>query len=828
MTAIKIYKKGNYLIIEDVDNNNRFIEDLLVNVRCSKTEIGSSDYFIYLGQSNETYTATYPYISMENGNAYATQADWETFIFGCTGNANCTTTGGGGGGATNLSYTASPTNGVVNSDTGTDATIPLVTTVNAGLQSPSDKTKLDGIQAGAEVNVNADWLATSGDALILNKPTSLPSSVLKHSVKYGEALTIGQAVYVSSADGTNMIVSKADYSTESTSSKTLGLATASGALNYQGEVVTEGLLAGLDTSTATIGDAVWLGDNGNLLYGLANKPVAPNHMVFIGIVTRANLNNGEIFVKVQNGFELQEIHNVLIQSLVDKHILYWDSATSLWKNTNINSVIGFTPANQSRLINTTTPLQGGGDLSADRTLSILQATTSQDGYLTSTDWNTFNNKQNALSGGTTNRLTKWTSASAIGNSQIADDGTSLAIGASLNSTVQLGISTNKATALKSTSSTGVGVNGVSTNATGGTGVKGESTGGYGLFGVSNSTSVDNVGTYGSATDSNGLNIGGKFVAGGTSGSKYSVQLQDGTEAIGKFLKSITADGKSNWTTLTVADTGLTLTTVGTSGSATLVGNTLNIPNYSSGGSNDLFKFGANEFFRGLTINNNSTSVTTEGGVTMSTSASTQAQTVASTAFNLKNIRLRYYATVVSTGRYTGTRGSALLWYVGGGFRYTCSFSISDSSYNAGCRQFFGMAGVTTDLTYTDTILVASMQNIIGIGSDALDANLQVFTNDTVGSASKIDLGANFPANRTSGSASTTIYQVQIYNPSGSSSVYYRVNNLETGNSTEGTLTTDLPALTQGLNFFASRCMGTPLTNSGEFYLYNKFGVYSVA
>lgn len=33
------------------------------------------------------------------------------------------------------------------------------------------KTKLDGIEAGAEVNVNADWNAVSGDALILNKPT---------------------------------------------------------------------------------------------------------------------------------------------------------------------------------------------------------------------------------------------------------------------------------------------------------------------------------------------------------------------------------------------------------------------------------------------------------------------------------------------------------------------------------------------------------------------------------------------------------------------------------------------------------------------------------
>jgi len=35
----------------------------------------------------------------------------------------------------------------------------------------ADATKLAGIAAGAEVNVNADWNATSGDAQILNKPT---------------------------------------------------------------------------------------------------------------------------------------------------------------------------------------------------------------------------------------------------------------------------------------------------------------------------------------------------------------------------------------------------------------------------------------------------------------------------------------------------------------------------------------------------------------------------------------------------------------------------------------------------------------------------------
>jgi hypothetical protein len=49
--------------------------------------------------------------------------------------------------------------------------ITAATTSAAGSMSSADKTKLDGIAAGAEVNVQSDWNAASGDALILNKPT---------------------------------------------------------------------------------------------------------------------------------------------------------------------------------------------------------------------------------------------------------------------------------------------------------------------------------------------------------------------------------------------------------------------------------------------------------------------------------------------------------------------------------------------------------------------------------------------------------------------------------------------------------------------------------
>jgi hypothetical protein len=183
-------------------------------------------------------------------------------------------------------------------------------------------------------NYNTTWIDNYSDAV-------------KHDVKLNSAMSIGTAVYVLTANGTNMIVEKASNATEATSSKTLGLIQTSGILNDIVKVVTEGLLAGLDTSLATIGDPVWLGTNGQLLFGLANKPVAPAHMVYLGVVTRVNANNGEIFVKVQNGYEIDELHNVLITSVANNNGLFYESSTGLWKNKSIASALGYTPYDAS-------------------------------------------------------------------------------------------------------------------------------------------------------------------------------------------------------------------------------------------------------------------------------------------------------------------------------------------------------------------------------------------------------------------------------------------------------------------------------------------------
>jgi hypothetical protein len=219
--------------------------------------------------------------------------------------------------------------------------VEVISWVAGGGLSSSRTITIDGVTQDLTANRTWSVLPTggaAGDILAKTSATNydvawIPNftSTVQHTVKAAVALTAGQAVYVSSADGTNMIVSKASNASEQTSSKTLGLVAQNLSINGQGFVVTEGLLAGLDTTGANAaGDPVWLGTDGNLLYGLANKPYAPAHLVFIGVVTRRNANNGEIFVKVQNGFEFDELHNLSVKDASDGDMIKYVASTGLW------------------------------------------------------------------------------------------------------------------------------------------------------------------------------------------------------------------------------------------------------------------------------------------------------------------------------------------------------------------------------------------------------------------------------------------------------------------------------------------------------------------
>ena len=62
-------------------------------------------------------------------------------------------------------------------------------------------------------------------------------------------------------------------------------------------------------------------------------------MVYLGVVIKANAGNGSIFVKAQNGYELDEIHDVKITSKLNNEVLVYSDTQKVWKNRNIYSVV---------------------------------------------------------------------------------------------------------------------------------------------------------------------------------------------------------------------------------------------------------------------------------------------------------------------------------------------------------------------------------------------------------------------------------------------------------------------------------------------------------
>ena len=170
-------------------------------------------------------------------------------------------------------------------------------------------------------------------------------NIMTQEVKAAVALTKGQAVYISGASSGTALVNKASNVSDALSNKTLGLITTNLSINDVGTVITEGILSGLNTSSATAGDPVWLGVNGALLYGIANKPLSPNNLVLIGYVLRVNASTGSIYVKVKVGFELEELDNVLITSPISDQSIFYNYGTGLWTNKDLatingNSIVG--------------------------------------------------------------------------------------------------------------------------------------------------------------------------------------------------------------------------------------------------------------------------------------------------------------------------------------------------------------------------------------------------------------------------------------------------------------------------------------------------------
>ena len=143
----------------------------------------------------------------------------------------------------------------------------------------------------------------------------------------GTQINKGTVVRIIGAVGDNPLIGIADPTTEHASANTLGITTQDIPNDDFGLVITEGVLIGVNTSGMTAGDLLYLGPNGTFT---TTPTVAPNHGVRLGEVLRVQQNQGSIYVRIDNGMELNEAHDVIYTGITHGDLLV--RSGSVWKN----------------------------------------------------------------------------------------------------------------------------------------------------------------------------------------------------------------------------------------------------------------------------------------------------------------------------------------------------------------------------------------------------------------------------------------------------------------------------------------------------------------
>lgn len=276
----------------------------------------------------------------------------------------------------------------LNSSTGADVTIPAATSSEAGLLTAGDKVKLQRLTG---TNTGDQTLESLGAEAVANKTTDFSTlndelypSVQATETRIGEridelkgsppaeldtlekmasaianptrmttlgknstgsTLRKGTVVYINGASGGVPTFAKAKADSEATSSRTLGVILADISNLGEGYAVTLGDVDSLDTRTTAanpftsdtlaVGDQLYLSPT-TAGYVTNVKPTAPNHIVYIGKVLNTGTHDGEILYQIQNGYELEELHNVK-NGATDGQYLKYIASSGLWEPTTLST-----------------------------------------------------------------------------------------------------------------------------------------------------------------------------------------------------------------------------------------------------------------------------------------------------------------------------------------------------------------------------------------------------------------------------------------------------------------------------------------------------------
>jgi hypothetical protein len=163
----------------------------------------------------------------------------------------------------------------------------------------------------------------------------------------GTTITKGQVVYISGAQGNRVAVKLARADVEATSFGTIGIVAETIANGAEGFIIVSGALYKLDTTGLTAGATVYLSPSTAGAF-TTTKPQAPQQLVVLGWVERVSATVGSIYVKIDNGYELDELHDVRITSPVSGNLLIYDATTTpigVWKNANLTAGTGVSVTN---------------------------------------------------------------------------------------------------------------------------------------------------------------------------------------------------------------------------------------------------------------------------------------------------------------------------------------------------------------------------------------------------------------------------------------------------------------------------------------------------
>lgn len=268
-------------------------------------------------------------------------------------------TGGGGAAWGSITGTLSSQTDLQNA---LDAKVPYTgatANVNLGTYNlTADQIALNVSPTGTLAVGMTEWNDTIGSSQTLLKGGSV---TLKNGVdlvarvvnKVTPNTTLTKANYqvvkVTGAQGQRLAVDLAQGNNDLNSADTLGVVIETIATNQEGFIMTVGQIEGINTTGSLQGET-W--NDGDVLYLSPTTAgrmtnVKPNgstgHIVVLGYVEYAHANNGKIYVKIMNGWELDELHNVYINpaTLANNDALIYESSTDLWKNKQVTkSMVG--------------------------------------------------------------------------------------------------------------------------------------------------------------------------------------------------------------------------------------------------------------------------------------------------------------------------------------------------------------------------------------------------------------------------------------------------------------------------------------------------------